>query len=276
MEIYQAVALGLLQGLTEFLPVSSSGHLVMGHNFFRITEPVLSFDISLHMGTLGAVAVVFFREIKAMIISLLNLFKSCFVRDNFKELVKKDKDLRLAALIITGSLPTAFLGLFFKQYVETFLSSLTMVGFMLIVTGTFLWFTRNIRDNRIKIKGFGFKKAIFIGICQGLAVVPGISRSGATIAAGLFAGIERETAARFSFLLSMPAIIGAEILSLKDSMGTGFFLDQATIYGTIVSFAVGLFALKLLLRIVKQGRLHFFAPYCWAAGIIAIAAGMVC
>ena len=274
MSIFEALLLGVVQGLTEFLPVSSSGHLVLGQNFFGITEPVLSFDITLHMGTLAAVVLVFYQDIRAMVLSLLNLVKSVAAGKASMAMIRDNRDVRLAALIIVGSVPTAFIGLFLKQHVETSLSSLSVVGLMLMGTGTFLWFTRNIRGNTITIDGFGFKKAVFIGICQGLAVIPGVSRSGATIAAGLFTGIERETAARFSFLLSLPAIVGAELLSVKESLATGFYLDKATLYGTFVSFVVGFFALKVLLKIVKNGRLHLFAPYCWAAGVLAVAAGL--
>ncbi|MFO7885460.1 MAG: undecaprenyl-diphosphate phosphatase [Desulfobacteraceae bacterium] len=268
MEIYQGLVLGVLQGLTEFLPVSSSGHLVLGRNCFGITESVLSFDISLHVGTMAAVGFVFFRDIKAMIFSLFSLFKCICSGGDCRCLVKNNNDIRLAALIIIASVPTAVIGFLLKPYVETSLSSLYMVGVMLILTGTFLWLTRKIKGNTIKINTFGFKKALFIGLCQGLAVLPGVSRSGATIAGGLFAGIERETAARFSFLLSMPAIIGAELLSLKDT--AGFTMDKGTLYGTLAAFAVGFFALKFLLIIVKNGRLHLFAPYCWALGGITL------
>ncbi|MBF0303195.1 MAG: undecaprenyl-diphosphate phosphatase, partial [Desulfamplus sp.] len=125
---------------------------------------------------------------------------------------------------------------------------------------------------------FGYKQAMFIGVCQGIAVVPGISRSGATIAAGLFAGIERETAAKFSFLLSIPAIVGAELLGLKDVLngdGSAFFINMTTIYGTIIAFVVGYISLKMLLKIVKIGRLHLFAPYCWILGVVTIIAGVL-
>ncbi len=275
MELYQGVVLGVLQGLTEFLPVSSSGHLVLGQNFFGITEPALSFDISVHLGTLFAVALVFFKEIKAMLVSLGRLVQHLGSVNSLRQAVRSDKDIRLAALIIVGSVPTAVVGLMLKNYVHLLFSSLVIVGCMLMVTGTFLWFTRHSAPGGKKVEQVGFGTALFIGLCQGLAVIPGISRSGATIAAGLFAGVERETAARFSFLLSMPAIAGAEILSLKDSFATGTGFDAVTLLSTLTAFIVGTLALVALLRIVKKGRLYLFAPYCWAVGLLAVVLGGV-
>jgi undecaprenyl-diphosphatase len=275
MELYQGIVLGVLQGLTEFLPVSSSGHLVLGQNFFGITEPALSFDISVHLGTLFAVALVFFKEIKAMVVSLGRLVQNLGSVKNFKQAVALDNDVRLAALIIVGSIPTAVIGLILKNYVHALFSSLVIVGCMLMVTGTFLWFTRHSTPGGKQVEQVGFGTALFIGFCQGLAVIPGISRSGATIAAGLFSGVERETAARYSFLLSMPAIAGAEILSLKDSFATGVGFDAVTLWSTLAAFIVGTLALVVLLRIVKKGRLYLFAPYCWAVGLIAMITGFV-
>lgn len=274
MEIYQGIILGIMQGLTEFLPVSSSGHLALGQSFFGITEPTLFFDVSLHMGTLMAVAVVFYQDIKRMIMALIALFKQVFSGGNAREMLREDEDIRFVSLIIVGSIPTAILGLVLKSYVHTFSSSLSVVGCMLLVTGTFLWMSRNASSGGDGVMAFGFKRALFVGVCQGMAVIPGISRSGATISAALFSGIDRETAARFSFLLSIPAIVGAEILSFKDFIEQGSSINMAaTLCGTLISFGVGYAALVLLLRIVKKGRLHLFAPYCWGLGTIAILIG---
>ena len=275
MELYQGVMLGILQGLTEFLPVSSSGHLVLGQNFFGITEPALSFDISLHLGTLFAVVVVFFGDIKGMLLALLRLTRAGGSTGRVKRLLIEDRDVRLGALILVGSVPTAIIGLILNDYAHTLFSSLFIVGGMLMVTGTFLWLTKNMTGQGRGIREVGFGTALFIGFCQGLAVMPGISRSGATIAAGLFSGLDRETAARYSFLLSMPAIVGAEILSLRESFAAGAGIDSVTLWGTLAAFVAGLFALKVLLKIVRQGRIYIFAPYCWAAGLIAILSGVI-
>jgi len=262
MEIYQGIILGILQGLTEFLPVSSSGHLVLGQIYFNITEYGLIFDTSVHMGTLAAVFVVYFKDILEILKSLV-----CFVRTRNPS--GHEANLALAAAIIMGSIPTAIIGFMLKQFEDILFTSSLLVGAMLLVTGCLLWVSR--RCHRI---GDGeyltISRAVVIGIVQGLAVIPGISRSGATIATGLFIGLDRETAARFSFLLSIPAILGAQVISIKEMIESQGHIDPATICGTIVSFIVGLAALKLLLKLVKTGKFHLFAPYCWLAGILAL------
>ena len=266
MELYQGIILGIIQGLTEFLPVSSSGHLVLGQIFFGITQSQLAFDISVHVGTLLAVLVVYSSDILAMLSSLVGFFLKAVSFKPVAHLVSKDKDLQMAGLIIIGSIPTAFIGLVLKQFEHILFASEVLVGFMLILTGTILWISRNFYFTESKNTEFGIKKSVFIGISQGLAVIPGISRSGTTIAAGMFLGLDRHMAAKFSFLLSIPAIVGAQILSIKDTIEGGIAIDPVTIYATIASFITGLIALKLLLSLVHSGRFHLFAPYCWLVG----------
>ncbi len=264
----QAVILGAIQGLTEFLPVSSSGHLVLCQQFFGLKQEELFFDISVHMGTLVAVMIFFRKEIFAIFNSLFLYIKG------FKQKgAKPDENVKLAFLIITGSVPTAIIGLIFKDMADTIFASILLVGCSLIVTGSFLWAVKQIKSEGRGIDDFSFFKSFIIGTIQGLAILPGISRSGSTIAAGLFLGLKREMAARYSFLLSIPAILGAEILSLSD-MGSKVSFDNAVIYGTITSFVVGYCSLILLMYIVNKGRIHIFAPYCWILGILAIYAGL--
>lgn len=271
IETYQAVILGIIQGLTEFLPVSSSGHLVLGQHLFGLIDVPLYFDVSLHIGTLGAVCIVFFKDIKMMIITFFNLFLNC-IQGKRVNLTENSNTIMLT-LIVVGSVPTAFLGLMFSKVADKLFSSVLMVGFMLIVTGTFLWLIRRISDdliNKNTLKKFTLKNAIIIGIVQGFAVIPGISRSGSTIVTGLFLGLSREMAAKFSFLLSIPAIIGATVLSFGKVSNIESILQPSVFWGTLASFVVGYFALIMLLRIVKHGRLYLFAPYCWGVGIIAV------
>ena len=274
METYQGVVLGILQGLTEFLPVSSSGHLVLGQHLFGITEPALSFDISLHMGTLAAVFLIFFPEIRAMAAALVRLAGP---GGSLGQRLGQDPDLRLIGLILAGSVPTAVLGMVFKKYAMGVCASVPLVGVMLIVTGTLLWLTRKAGPGGAAGPGsISFTSALWIGLIQGMAVLPGISRSGSTISMALFLGVERETAGRFSFLLSLPAILGAEVLSLKESLETtGLALGPATVWGTLAAFVTGYLALAALMRIVKKGGLHLFAPYCWAAGAVALGIGLI-
>ena len=270
MEMYQGIILGILQGLTEFLPVSSSGHLVLGQIFFGITGSQLIFDISLHVGTLLAILVVYFSDIASILASVFGFFSKALSGKPVNHLFTDDPHLRMAGLILVGSVPTAVIGLFIKQYEAVLFSSALIVGFMLILTGIILWVSRNYYTAEPIGKGFGIKKAIFIGTVQGLAVLPGLSRSGSTIAAGMVAGLDRHTSARFSFLLSVPAVAGAELLGLKDIMEQGLSIDLVTICGTIAAFISGLIALKILLRLVHAGRFHLFAPYCWLAGAAAL------
>ena len=268
MEIYQGIILGILQGLTEFLPVSSSGHLVLGQIYFDITEAGLAFDVSVHMGTLAAVLVVYFSDIREILGAVFRFVMA-------PRQTQTDENLNFAWCILAGSVPTAIIGFGLKQFEDILFTSSLLVGAMLLVTGTLLWFSKKYyRDTSVR-GGLTLKRALFIGTVQGLAVIPGISRSGSTIAAAMFSGIDRATAARFSFLLSLPAICGAQIISIKDALENGGLIDPATIYGTIVSFIVGLAALKLLLKLVHKGKFHLFAPYCWLAGILALLSNFV-
>ncbi|MBU0465050.1 MAG: undecaprenyl-diphosphate phosphatase [Proteobacteria bacterium] len=270
MELYQGIILGIIQGLTEFLPVSSSGHLVLGQIFFGITESQLPFDISVHIGTLLAVLVVYASDIRAILVSVFGFISKAVSLKPMAHLLKEDKNLQLAGLIIIGSIPTAFIGLILKQFEHILFASEVLVGFMLILTGTILWASKNFYFSKSKKDGFSIKKALIIGVGQGLAVTPGISRSGTTIALGMFLGLDRHNAAKFSFLLSIPAILGAQILSIKDMINSGLVIDPITVYATIASFITGLLALKLLLSLVHSGRFHLFAPYCWLIGSLVL------
>ncbi len=255
MEIYQAVILGIIQGLTEFLPVSSSGHLVLTQHLFGLKEPALFFDVSLHVGTLVAVLIVFRREIGSILKTVINLGPSVLLGKNGNKTDTEQRDLSLVA--------------------ATLFSSIFIVGIMLLITASLLWSIRNKADvsEAVESTAISLKHALIIGFIQGFAVIPGISRSGSTIVAGLYLGLNRKEAARFSFLLCLPAIIGAELLGIRDAMKTGVSIDGALIIGTLVSFVVGYFALKLLLGLVNRGRLHVFAPYCAVVGLIAIFLG---
>ena len=270
MEVYQGIILGIIQGLTEFLPVSSSGHLVLGQIFFGITQSQLTFDISVHVGTLLAVFVVYWSDILAMLGSVVQFVSAAVSLKPVTEQVKTDKNLQLAGLILLGSVPTAAIGLVLKQFEQVLFASTVLVGAMLMLTGTILWASRRYYTGEKNKKALGIKQGLLIGICQGLAVTPGISRSGTTIAAGMFLGLDRHTAAKFSFLLSIPAIVGAEILGIMDMLKHGLAIDRVILYATLASFITGLVALKVLLKLVHSGRFHLFAPYCWLVGSLVL------
>ena len=270
MNLAEAVLLGAVQGLTEFLPVSSSGHLVLFQNLLGLKEPLLAFDISVHVGTLIAVVIYFFKDIIGILKALAKWLSVLPDRQAASVLLKEDREIRIALLIITGSIPTAILGLLFKEIAETLFSSVAIVGVTLIITGLILWCTRGLREGGHGIRQFTVKNSFAIGIVQGLAIIPGISRSGSTIAAGLFLGLDRETAARFSFLLSIPAVAGAGLLGAGDLLCQSSLPTTIIATGTLVSCIVGYASLKLLVWMVRRGRLHFFAPYCALLGCLAL------
>lgn len=272
MNSTEAILLGIIQGLTEFLPVSSSGHLVLFQQLFGLKEAELFFDVCVHLGTLLAVIVVFHREIRNIIAALWRLISLAGQKETILQQIESDPDLKMALLIVIGSIPTAVLGLAFHGIADQLFSSSFFTGLMLMVTGLLLWLTRRAKpgERGTDIEGFSRTKAFIIGMVQGLAIIPGISRSGSTISIGLLLGIERETAARYSFLLSIPAIVGAGALSFKDSLSQTDLAIWLSLLGAAAAALVGYGALKMLLSVVKKGRLYVFAPYCWLVGILAI------
>lgn len=272
MDPIEAIILGIIQGLTEFLPVSSSGHLVLFQQLFGLKEAELFFDVCVHLGTLLAVIVVFHREIQNIIAALCRLISLAGQKEAILPQIESDPDLKMALLIVIGSIPTAVLGLAFHGIAEQLFSSSFFTGLMLMVTGFLLWLTRRAKpgDRGTDIKGFSRTKAFIIGMVQGLAIIPGISRSGSTISIGLLLGIDRETAARYSFLLSIPAIVGAGALSFKDGLSQTDLAIWLSLMGAATAALVGYLALKVLLSVVKKGHLYLFAPYCWLVGILAI------
>ena len=267
---FQAVILGIIQGLTEFLPVSSSGHLVLLQNLFGLQEPQLLFDISLHVGTLIAVCVVFFNELRAIFLMLIRLPKLIRASGGLKPVFADNEEFRMAALIVIGSIPTAILGFMFHRFADYIFGAIWIVGLMLIVTGILLWFTRRLPLEGRLLPQVSSKDAFVIGLVQGVAIMPGISRSGSTISVALFLGVSREIAGRYSFLLSIPAILGALLLDFGSSLHQTSISGTTILLGTATAGIVGFAALKLLLRIVKQGQLYCFAPYCWFIGATAL------
>lgn len=260
MTILQALFLGLLQGLTEFLPVSSSGHLAIAQHYLSgFDQPGVLFDIMLHLGTMLAVCLYFRRELIALAVSPLR--RNGTDRQNFK----------LLGLLVLGSVPTAVIGLSFKETFEGLFHNLPVVSVMLLVTGTLLFFSERCQRGDRTEGQLTISDAILVGIAQGLAIIPGISRSGSTIATLLFKGVSGETAARFSFLLALPAVAGAALLSLKEFETVPAQVIPAYAAGTVVSFLVGLASIHLLMGVIRKRRLTAFAIYCWCAGLFFLA-----
>ena len=270
MEPIQAIILGIVQGLTEFLPVSSSGHLVLFQNLFGFKEPELLFDISLHVGTLIAVCIVFFKEIRAILVALVRLPGLIRIAGGLRPVFNDNEDVRIALLIVVGSIPTAILGFLFHKISNQIFGAVWIVGVMLIVTGTLLWLTRQLRSEGRPLLQVSMKDALIVGVVQGLAVLPGISRSGSTISIALLLGVDREVSGRYSFLLSIPAILGALLLGFDSSIAETSISGGMVLLGTFSAGIVGYAALKVLLHIIKQGQLYWFAPYCWLLGVGAL------
>lgn len=264
MNTLETILLGIVQGLTEFLPVSSSGHLVIGKHLLGFREPELLVDIVLHCGTLLAVCVFFRSNLREMIEDLLHLLK----RGGDNRPVPGPHAL-LAFMVVIGSIPTGLIGLFFKDSLEALFASPTTVGAMLVVTGAIVGSTRFIPPGYARKGRVSIPIALAIGVAQGIAIIPGISRSGATIVCGLLLGLNRDLAGRFSFILSIPAILGALILEM-DTTAMSRVGPAPLIAGFLTSAVVGLLALKVLMTIVRKGRFYYFAPYCWAIGILTL------
>jgi len=270
MNTLHALLLGVLQGLTEFLPVSSSGHLVLLQNLFGFHEPEVLLDIGLHGGTLIATLVVFYREIADMLLTLAHLPARIRSSGGLAPLFDTDETFRCIVLIVAGSIPTAVLGILFHRIVDRIFGTVWLVGLMLLVTGTVLFLTRNSRPGGRKLGRVSVTDALIIGLVQGVAIIPGISRSGSTISTALFLKIDRDVAGRYSFLLSIPALVGALILGIESSALRGSAPAGAMVIGALAAGGVGYAALRLLLKLVRKGRLHRFAPYCWIAGGLAL------
>ena len=254
MSLFDAILLGIIQGLTEFLPVSSSGHLVIAQHLIKdFRQPGVLFDVMLHFGTLGAVIVYFWRDINGILKSVIN---------------NRGEKRNLFWLIIAGTIPTGIIAILFKDTFESLFKSATAASSMLLVTGVLLFISDRVK-NPFR-KDMNLWDAILIGIVQGIAIIPGISRSGSTISTGIFRKIDGETAGRFSFLLSMPAILGAVVLEAKNFSEVDRAEILPYIIGTMVAALFGFLTIGFLMRIIRRRNLSYFAYYCWAVGLLSL------
>jgi len=269
MNLIEGILLGVVQGLTEFLPISSSGHLVLFQNILGFREPELLLNAALHLGTLLAVCIYFRSDLKLMIIETWNVLSGPIKKGECLDKMIESPHASIALWVLIGTVPTSIIGLVFHSPLENLFGSVTVVGIMLVVTGILLAISRLIPEHYNASSKVGLVSALAVGVVQGLAIIPGISRSGATIVCGMLFGLKRDLAARFSFILSIPAITGALILQLTSS-GFESINIPALIIGTICSAVVGLAALKILMSVVTNGRLYYFAPYCWVVGLIIV------
>ena len=272
MTTFQAIILGLIQGLAEFLPISSSGHLALAQHFFGInSDSVLIFAVLLHVGTLISVFIVYWKDILGLIYEFFGTFADLVKTKRFD--VNKNATRRMCWLIITATVPTAVIGFLFDEKFEKLYSNVLAIGICLVITGCILFAAEKWGKNLYGIKNTKFKHAITVGILQGCAIAPGISRSGSTIVGGLACGLKREWAVRFAFLVSIPPILGSVILELPDALAAGTVDSSLTVpilAGVIVSAVSGLIAIKGMIRLVSGKKLTYFSYYTWILGISVI------
>jgi undecaprenyl-diphosphatase len=272
LTLIKALLLGAVQGATEFLPVSSSGHLTIVQWLFGLSlesGEMMAFDVCLHFGTLLAIVVIFWREIALML--------SCLFRWDGSETLEVRVGMThrqartLALLLALGTVPAVIVGFLLKHVFEELFSNATAAGAMLLVTGIILWSTRWARERRVGAATMKWWHALAVGVAQAIAIVPGISRSGSTIAGGMWMGLTRDFAARFSFLLAVPAIAGASLLEVKELRYFSHEMVFAAVAGSAVAAVVGFACIKWLLGIVRRGHFSWFAIYCWCAGAATLA-----
>lgn len=263
MSILDAVILGIVQGLTEFLPVSSSGHLVLFESFLGLKESMLVFDIAVHWGTLTAVFIYFRKDIGALIAGTLSFLKSLLTGAKPKDVREEYPDAYVSFLIVIATIPAVFAGLFLKDYFEEYFHHLWVVACAWLCTAVLLFLTK--KQYSVKapnLSSITVSTAVLLGLAQAVAITPGISRSGITISVAIFLGLQRSQAARFSFLMGIPAILGAGLLNLKE--GIEFFSSYPTelVTGFLSSAIVGYFAILFLLKIIQKEKFYLFSYYC--------------
>ena len=277
MGIFEAIIYGIIQGIAEFLPISSSGHLALAQNFFGTQEVSnFAFNIALHLATLVSVCIVFRDDVVMLIKSALSLLKKLFTW-KFREGLDKGEKLFVALCVATLPLvPLKLLGL--DDTVESLSTISWIIGILLVINGAMLIISDRMIGGKYYPENGGFLRPLAVGIMQAmLGILPGISRSGSTIAGGRIYGYTREEAVRFSFLMSIPAILGASVSEVPDLLDNGMETNMIlpVIVGAVTAAVVGFFAIKLLQYLTKNKSLTFFAVYCMAIGIAAIIADIV-
>jgi undecaprenyl-diphosphatase len=272
LSVLEALILGITQGLTEFLPVSSSAHLVLVPEFFNLTTPTIAFDVLLHVATLVAVLGYFLRDVSKIVLSLVAPARLS------RQEVKYWR--RLFVWLVIGSVPAAIAGFGFGSFFEKLFDSTLAVGVFLLVTSALLWGAdyalSRVRKEPVQLEKMRAADALIVGCFQALAIAPGLSRSGSTIAAGVFLGFDRPSAARFSFLLSIPAVFGAFLADVRD-IGGGLAGTSGSAYavGTIAAAVTGFLAVFFLMRYVKEHRLGVFGVYTALLGVVVIVLSVV-
>ena len=271
MSLLSSILLGLIQGVAEFLPISSSGHLAIAEHLLGMSGKINIpdfFDVLLHLGTLLAVFVAYWEDIRDMVVEFFQGIRDLAHRSTPNPVPPAR---RLILLIIVGTLPL-FCVLPVEKQVEGLADNMYFVAGALIVTGVLLFASDRVRKGRKNEKSATMLDVLLVGAAQAVATCPGISRSGTTITAGCFVGFDRKFAVRYSFLMSIPAVLGANILTLKDAVEAGIVWAEVPVYlvGVAVAAVTGYACIRLLKMIADKGRFGFFAYYCWAAGLLTL------
>ena len=255
MTQWEALLLGFIQGATEFLPVSSSGHLVIAQALLDVDVPGILFEVAVHVATLTSIVLVYRTRV-------FDLMRGSVAGDR--------ETLEYVGLVVIATIPAGLLGVFAKDKIEALFGNPYVPGVALLVTGTFLWSSRAALANAAAERPTRVT-ALLIGLAQAFALVPGISRSGATVVAALWLGLEAREAAAFSFLMALPAIAGAAVLQIPDVSGLGGLSVSALILGGAAAAITGVLAIRTFVAMLARGSFHFFAPYCWFAGAAYLA-----
>lgn len=278
MSILSSMILGLVQGVSEFLPISSSGHLSLFQHFFNLatSDGSLFFDVLLHLGTLIAIFVYYWKDIVKLVKSLIHLIQCLFSKKERQKVKRLAPAERMVLMIIVATLPL-FVILPIKDLVEGLYGNTIFVGCALLATGVILFLSDRMARGKKGPKSATLLDALLVGVGQAVAVVPGLSRSGTTISAGMLRGFSRRFAVRFSFLMSIPAVLGANILTIGDAVQQGIDTSMlpAYIVGTIVAAVSGYFAIRLVNLLADKGKFGNFAYYCWGIGAAAVVASLI-
>lgn len=277
MSILDAIILGIVQGVAEFLPISSSGHLAILHNLFNMSDlgsNHMFFDVLLHFGTLIAICFMYWSDIKAMFTQTIDMLSGRTVDENGRR--RRFPEARLFMLIIVATLPLVLI-LPVHKYIEALSNSTVYVGIALILTGCMLLVSDKMAKGSKTEKNMLFTDALIVGLCQCVATLPGLSRSGTTITAGIATGHDRSYAVKFSLLMSIPAVLGATLLELVDAFKAGIdaSLIPAYLFGMIAAMVSGVLSIGLLKMIARKTRFGGFSYYCWVVGVLTIILSLI-
>ena len=277
MSILDAIILGIVQGVAEFLPISSSGHLAILHNLFNMSDlgsNHMFFDVLLHFGTLIAICFMYWSDIKAMFTQTIDMLSGRTVDENGRR--RRFPEARLFMLIVVATLPLVLI-LPVHKYIEALSNSTVYVGIALILTGCMLLVSDKMAKGSKTEKNMLFTDALIVGMCQCVAMLPGLSRSGTTITAGIATGHDRSYAVKFSLLMSIPAVLGATLLELVDAFKAGIdaSLIPAYLFGMIAAMVSGVLSIGLLKMIARKTRFGGFSYYCWVVGVLTIILSLI-